>query len=50
MELKYDTIFTVKDNSFKDLANINRLEKSQITQKYNIPSIGYFFHPKEGNN
>ncbi|MGY8913732.1 MAG: PhoPQ-activated protein PqaA family protein [Flavobacteriales bacterium] len=50
MELKYDTIFTVKDDSFKDLANLNQIEKFQITQKYNIQSIGYFFHPKEGNN
>ncbi len=48
--LQPDSIITIKDLVYQDLDNLSRLEKFYITQKHNIQSIGYIFHPQNSNH
>ncbi len=45
-----DTIFHVQDQAFSHLNNLREIEQFEITQKHNIKSIGYIFHPKNANS
>jgi len=45
-----DTIFQVRDKAFSDLDNLREIERFEITQKHNVKSIGYIFHPKNANH
>ena len=45
-----DTVYRIKDRSYKDLKNLNFIEQFELRQNYNITSIGYIFHPNSSNN
>ncbi|TDS13439.1 hypothetical protein DFQ03_2731 [Maribacter caenipelagi] len=38
------------DDNYSDLKNLEKIEEFNITQKYNIQSVGYIFHPKNNNS
>ena len=41
-----DTVYEIEDDSYSGLANLDKIEQFNITQKYGIESVGYIFHPK----
>ena len=44
-----DTIHPITDNVYNDVENLDYIERFEITQKNDIQSIGYIFHPEESN-
>jgi len=44
-----DTVFEIQDTSYNNINNLKAIEQFEITQDYNIKSIGYIFHPENPN-
>ncbi|NQU51519.1 MAG: hypothetical protein HQ522_03160 [Bacteroidetes bacterium] len=45
-----EKVYRVEDDSYADVSNLEYIEQFEISQKYDIKSIGYIFHPEVSNN